>query len=92
VEVHAVGTISLPEGPLAISSIGFVGVIAITAGFVAQLLIPGSLLAPLFTSLPAWRWFDPVPVLGSWKKQQSRARGGQHRVENDESSLEELLK
>jgi hypothetical protein len=37
----------------------------LTVAFVAQLLMPASWLATMFASLPAWRWFDPVPILSS---------------------------
>ena len=39
--------------------------IALSAGFVAWLLHGGSLLTSFLVSMPAWRHFDPLPVLGS---------------------------
>lgn len=37
---------------------------ALSAGFVAWILRGGSLLASFLVSMPAWRHFDPLPVLG----------------------------
>jgi len=37
----------------------------LSAGFVAWLLHGGSLLASFLVSMPAWRHFDPLPVLGT---------------------------
>ena len=38
--------------------------IALSAGFVVWILRSGSLLASFLVSMPAWRHFDPLPVLG----------------------------
>lgn len=38
--------------------------LALSAGFVAWILRSGSLLASFLVSMPAWRHFDPLPVLG----------------------------
>ncbi len=35
--------------------------IALSAGFITWLLRGGSLLASLLASMPAWRYFDPIP-------------------------------
>jgi hypothetical protein len=37
---------------------------ALSAGFVAWILRGGSLVASFLVSMPAWRHFDPLPVLG----------------------------
>jgi hypothetical protein len=42
--------------------------LAFSAGFVAWLLRGGTLLAGLLATLPAWRHFDPVPILNMNKK------------------------
>ena len=54
--------------------------IALSAGFVAWLLHGGSLLASFLVSMPAWRHFDPLPVLGV---------GGQDRRKRDRKVREE---
>jgi hypothetical protein len=54
--------------------------IALTAGFVAWLLQGGSLLASFLVSMPAWRHFDPLPVLGE---------GGRDRRKRDRKAREE---
>lgn len=40
-----------------------IGGITLTAGFITWLLRSGSLLASLTATLPAWRHFDPLPVV-----------------------------
>ena len=42
--------------------------LALSAGFVAWMVRGGALVASLMASLPAWRHFDPIPVLGMDKK------------------------
>ena len=54
--------------------------IALSAGFVAWLLRSGSLLASFLVSMPAWRRFDPLPVLGA---------GGRERKELDRKVRQE---
>jgi hypothetical protein len=54
--------------------------IALSAGFVAWILRGGALLASFLVSMPAWRHFDPLPVLGS---------GGRDRRERDRKVREE---
>ena len=44
--------------------------IALSVGFVAWILRGGSLLASFLVSMPAWRHFDPLPVLG-WADKRS---------------------
>ena len=53
---------------------------ALSAGFVAWILRSGSLLASFLVSMPAWRHFDPLPVLGL---------GGQDRRKRDRKAREE---
>jgi hypothetical protein len=49
------------------------GGVALTAGLVTWLLHSGSLLASLVSTLPAWRHFDPLPVvLGSDRERRDR--------------------
>ena len=48
--------------------------LALTVGFVAQLLVPASWLSAFLASFPAWRWFDPVPVLNSRRARRVRSR------------------
>ena len=38
---------------------------ALSVGFVAWILRGGALVASFLVSMPAWRHFDPLPVLGS---------------------------
>jgi hypothetical protein len=44
--------------------------VALSTGYVVWLLRAGSLLASVLSSLPAWRSFDPLPVLDFWEKEK----------------------
>jgi hypothetical protein len=44
--------------------------LAFSAGFVAWLVRGGALVAGLLASLPAWRHFDPVPILSMTKQEK----------------------
>ena len=45
---------------------------ALSAGFVAWILRGGSLVASFLVSMPAWRHFDPLPVLGMGESDRRR--------------------
>ena len=70
--------------------------IALSVGFVAWILRGGSLLASFLVSMPAWRHFDPMPVLGSGgKDRRKRAREAreEHAQETKEfRGLDQVLK
>jgi hypothetical protein len=38
------------------------------AGYLLWLIQGGALLLSVISTLPFWRWMDPLPVLESWKK------------------------
>jgi hypothetical protein len=54
----------------------------VSIGYVIWLLRGGVLLSSLMASLPAWRAFDPLPILAS---------KGNHDTEGEDDSLENLL-
>ncbi len=54
-----------------VSSIKGTG-IALSAGMVAWLLRGGTLLSTFLASMPAWKNFDPIPILDMNKKDQER--------------------
>lgn len=70
--------------------------IALSAGFVAWLLRSGSLLASFLVSLPAWRHFDPLPVLGASgrdrKELDRKARQEEEREAKTFRGLDRVLK
>jgi Flp pilus assembly protein TadB len=70
--------------------------LALSAGFVAWLLRSGSLLASFLVSLPAWRHFDPLPVLGLGRrrrKERDQKMREDHEQENREfQGLDRILK
>jgi hypothetical protein len=70
--------------------------LAFSAGFVAWLLRGGTLLAGLMASLPAWRYFDPVPILGMTKQEkESWTRLAQETAKmevREHQGLEEILR
>jgi hypothetical protein len=69
--------------------------IALSAGFVAWLLHGGSLLTSFLVSMPAWRHFDPLPVLGSTGKDRRERDRKAHEEDEQESrqfrSLDRVL-
>ena len=48
---------------------------ALTAGFVIWGVKGSALLFSALSSLPLWRWIDPVPVLESWEKARGKRPG-----------------
>jgi hypothetical protein len=69
---------------------------ALSAGFVAWILRSGSLLASFLVSMPAWRHFDPLPVLGlggqDRRKRARKAREEQARETKEFRGLDRVLK
>jgi hypothetical protein len=70
--------------------------IALSAGFMVWILRGGSLLASFLVSMPAWRHFDPLPVLGMGgrdrRKRDLKARE-EHEQENRQfRGLDRVLK
>jgi hypothetical protein len=70
--------------------------IALSVGFVAWILRGGSLLASFLVSMPAWRHFDPLPVLGSGgrdRRDRDRKAREEHEQENRQfRGLDQVLK
>jgi Bacterial Ig domain len=68
--------------------------IALSAGFVVWVLRGGSLLASFLVSMPAWRHFDPLPVLGSGKRdRKEHDRKAREEQENGQlRGLDQVLK
>jgi hypothetical protein len=69
---------------------------ALSVGFVAWILRGGALLASFLVSMPAWRHFDPLPVLGSAgrdRRKRDRKVREEHEQENKEfKGLDQVLK
>ena len=70
--------------------------LALSAGFAAWILRSGSLLASFLVSMPAWRHFDPLPVLGSAgsdrRKQDRKAKAEQEREAKMFRGMDRVLK
>jgi hypothetical protein len=70
--------------------------IALSAGFVVWVLRGGSVLASFLVSMPAWRHFDPLPLLGlGGRDRQKRDRKAreEHEQENGQlRGLDQVLK
>jgi len=70
--------------------------ITLSVGFVAWILRGGSLLASFLVSMPAWRHFDPLPVLNSGgrdRRKHDRKAREEHEQENKQfRSLDKVLK
>lgn len=54
----------------------------LSVGYVFWILRSGTLLASVITSLPAWRYIDPLPVLDSLNDDE---------IENDSETLESMV-
>ncbi len=54
-----------PVGPLGLSAahIATGGGIALSAGFVSWILRSGAIASALLATMPAWKRFDPLPIL-----------------------------
>ncbi|TLY21832.1 MAG: hypothetical protein E6K66_08630, partial [Nitrospirae bacterium] len=70
--------------------------ITLSVGFVAWILRGGSLLASFLVSMPAWRHFDPLPVLNSGgrdRRKHDRKAREEHEQENKQfRGLDKVLK
>ena len=67
---------------LASDAIGGVLTTAST-GYVLWLLHAGPLVASVLSSLPAWRTFDPLPVLDFWESKKKKKKEEQERMAKD---------
>jgi hypothetical protein len=69
---------------------------ALSVGFVAWILRGGALLASFLVSMPAWRHFDPLPILGSSgrdRRKRDHKVSEEHKQENKEfRGLDRVLK
>jgi hypothetical protein len=69
--------------------------LTLSTGIVAWLVRGGTLLAGLMASLPAWRHFDPVPILGMNKKDKEtwtrRVKEAAKMEARDHQGLEQIL-
>ena len=69
--------------------------LTLSTGIVAWLVRGGTLLAGLMASLPAWRHFDPVPILGMGKKDKEawtrRVKEAAKMEARDHQGLEQIL-
>ena len=69
---------------------------ALSVGFVAWILRGGALVTSFLVSMPAWRHFDPLPVLGSTsrdRRKRDRKVREEHEQENKEfRGLDRVLK
>ena len=66
------------------------------AGYFLWLVQGGSLLLSAITTMPFWRWFDPLPVLDSWEKAAAARRaksaaGKSKTAKDDEQELEGIV-
>ncbi len=56
----------------------------LSAGFVTWLLRAGTLGASLLSSMPLWRGFDPLPVVGFTAREHKRLKAAAGRLHKDE--------
>jgi VCBS repeat-containing protein len=58
----------------------------LSAGFIVWALRSGALLASFMATMPAWRHFDPLPVLGGTRSEWQRRRKDSERDEQTEAA------
>ena len=67
----------------------------LSAGFIAWALRSGTLLASFMATMPAWRHFDPLPVLGGsrreWERRKKEAEQDQQAENTEFKGLKHLL-
>jgi VCBS repeat-containing protein len=67
----------------------------LSAGFIAWALRSGTLLASFMATMPAWRHFDPLPVLGGsrseWERRKKEAEQDQQAENSEFQGLKHLL-
>jgi VCBS repeat-containing protein len=67
----------------------------LSAGFIVWVLRSGTLLASLMVTMPAWRHFDPLPVLGGsrseWARRRKEAEEDQQAENTQFKGLKHLL-
>ncbi|MBU2967019.1 hypothetical protein, partial [Amphritea atlantica] len=76
---HALNTMMV-GGSIALSS-------GLSVGYVIWLARSGVLLSTVLTSLPAWRFIDPLPILSKTSADENNAEG----VEQDDESLGSMV-
>jgi hypothetical protein len=59
----------------------------LSVGYVIWCLRGGSLVATLLTTLPLWRWLDPLPVLDHADKERKRNKQN----DEDEERLRSMM-
>jgi hypothetical protein len=60
----------------------------LSVGYVIWCLRGGSLVATLLTTLPLWRWLDPLPVLDHYDENGKRRQG---QADEDEERLRSMM-
>jgi hypothetical protein len=80
---------------LLLGRVASVSGMALSVGFVAWILRGGALLASFLVSMPAWRHFDPLPVLGSAgrdrRERDRKVREGDEQEQRQFRGLDRVL-
>jgi hypothetical protein len=80
---------------LLLGRVASVSGMALSIGFVAWILRGGALLASFLVSMPAWRHFDPLPVLGSAgrdrRERDRKVREGDEQEQRQFRGLDRVL-
>ncbi|MDH5191730.1 MAG: cadherin domain-containing protein, partial [Gammaproteobacteria bacterium] len=64
---------------------------SLSAGIIAWAFRAGSLLATLLSTLPLWRWFDPLPILAISEKERSERKEEMLKEEMEETNKDKKL-
>ncbi|HYO10705.1 MAG TPA: hypothetical protein VER17_17200 [Tepidisphaeraceae bacterium] len=60
------------RGTVTVGSVAGLSTTLLSVGYVIWCLRGGSLVAVLLTTLPLWRWLDPLPVLDRSEKEREK--------------------
>ena len=76
------------KGKVTVGGVAGLSTTLLSVGYVIWCIRGGSLVATLLTTLPLWRWLDPLPVLDHADRERSK-RAKQN--DEDEERLRSMM-
>jgi len=73
---------------VSVGSVAGMSTTLLSVGYVIWCLRGGSLVATLLTTLPLWKWLDPLPVLDHYDEEGKRRQG---QADEDEERLRSMM-
>jgi len=65
--------------------------LVLSVGYVIWVLRGGSLVVTLLTTMPLWRWLDPLPVLDNFERRKGSGKGGGRDEDQDEENIRRMM-